>query len=117
MKRTTAGFLAITLLALLSTGAWAKGKGVLEGTLNMNTATAEELVQLPGIGKAKAEAIIAYRESHPFKAVSELAEVKGVGPKMMEKIQGFLTIDGVTTLRVVEPSARAEATPSPVASK
>src|SRR5579885_590792 len=70
------------------------GKKAPDHAVNVNSASAEELMQLPGIGKSKADAIIAYRQAHPFKSVSELTEVKGIGPKMLEKLQPSVTIDG-----------------------
>jgi competence ComEA-like helix-hairpin-helix protein len=57
--------------------------------IDMNTATAAQWVELPGIGKAKAEAIIAYREANgPFRRIEEIMNVKGIGPAIFEKIQG-----------------------------
>ncbi len=88
----------IGLLALLvSLNAAQAAKKDFQGTVNVNSASAEELMQLPGIGKSKADAIIAYRQAHPFKAISELTEVKGIGPKMLEKIQSHVSVDGGTT--------------------
>lgn len=89
----------ITLMALLAlVGStqmgFAAAKKNFTGILNINTASVEELTQLSGVGRSKAEAIVNYRQAHPFKAVSELAEVKGIGPKMLEKLQNHLTIDG-----------------------
>ncbi len=54
--------------------------------INLNKASASELTgSFKGIGKKKAESIIAYRESHQgFKSVEELAEVKGLGQRFME---------------------------------
>lgn len=95
MKKITY-WLAVAAIVLPLTGALAASKKSFDGVVNVNTASAEELIQLPGIGKAKAEAIIAYRQAHPFKAVSELVEVKGIGPKMLEKIQNQVTVDGQT---------------------
>jgi len=57
------------------------------GPVNINTANAESLaVNIKGVGKKKAEAIIAYRQSNgPFKAVEEIMKVKGIGKKLLEK--------------------------------
>ena len=61
--------------------------------VNINTATAEQLSQLDGIGKAKAEAIIAYRnEKGPFVEVAELTQVKGIGEKMLMKIESRVVV-------------------------
>lgn len=58
-----------------------------ETRLNLNEATATQLENLPGIGPSKAKAIIAYRDKHDgYRSVDELLEVKGIGPKMLEKL-------------------------------
>jgi len=64
------------------------------GPVNINTATAESLaVNIKGVGKKKAEAIIAYRQANgPFKSVEELAKVKGIGPKLLLKNRENLLI-------------------------
>ncbi|NCB56032.1 MAG: helix-hairpin-helix domain-containing protein [Gammaproteobacteria bacterium] len=52
--------------------------------INLNTATAEQLMTLKGVGKKKAQAIITYREQHNgFQRIEELDEVKGIGPKLL----------------------------------
>ncbi|HVF35925.1 MAG TPA: ComEA family DNA-binding protein [Candidatus Saccharimonadia bacterium] len=63
-------------------------------TVNVNTADAATIAtRLNGIGMAKAEAIVAYREAHgPFKSIDQLAEVKGVGLKTVEKNRAVLTL-------------------------
>lgn len=57
------------------------------GTLDLNTADAQTLQRdLSGIGKAKAEAIVAYREANgPFASVDELLEIKGIGNSLLER--------------------------------
>ena len=62
--------------------------------VNLNTADAATIAaKLNGIGMAKAEAIVAYREAHgPFKSVDQLAEVKGVGLKTVEKNRALLSV-------------------------
>lgn len=64
------------------------------GPVNINTATAENLAaNIKGVGKKKAEAIIAYREANgPFKSVEELAKVKGIGQKLLQKNRENLLI-------------------------
>ena len=72
----------------------------LEGQININTATAEQLVLLPGVGKKTADAIIEFRTKNGnFKAVDDIAKVKGIGPKKLEKIKGYLVLEGETTLK------------------
>ena len=58
----------------------------LAGPVNINTADAETLSEeLKGIGLAKAEAIVAYRDQNgPFSDVAELADVKGIGERTVE---------------------------------
>lgn len=57
-------------------------------TININTASIDELVSLPGIGEVKAKAIIEYREKNgSFKFAAELLNVSGIGEKTYEKIR------------------------------
>lgn len=98
MKRTI--LMALVAITLVSSFASAKTKEV-EGVVNLNTASVQELMLLPGIGKSKAEAIVAYRQSHPFKSSEELTEIKGIGPKMLQKLDTYLTVTGPSTIHVV----------------
>ncbi len=95
MKKPLMSLMALVLVVVSITAASAAQKAAFTGVVNVNTASAEELTQLPGIGKSKADAIVAYRQAHPFKAVTELTEVKGIGPKLLEKIQSHVTVNGV----------------------
>lgn len=57
-------------------------------SVDVNAASASELMQLKGVGPKKAAAIVSYREQNGrFKAVSDLANVKGIGTKMLAKIE------------------------------
>ena len=60
--------------------------------VNINTATVEELISLPGIGPATAAKIVEYREGHPFATVEEVLEVKGIGPAKYETIKSRITV-------------------------
>jgi competence protein ComEA len=66
---------------------------VTESLININTATAEELETLKGIGPAKAEAIVAYREQNgPFSSVDDLVNVTGIGEKTLANIRDKITV-------------------------
>ncbi|HFU76961.1 MAG TPA: helix-hairpin-helix domain-containing protein [Epsilonproteobacteria bacterium] len=57
----------------------------LLAVVDINTASIKELSTLKGLGASKAKAIVAYRKGHCFKSVDELANVKGIGKKTVEK--------------------------------
>jgi len=81
MKRL---ILTATFILLFVTSAFAK--------VNINTATAKELTELPGIGTAKATAIVSYRETNgPFSSPDDLKKVKGIGDKIYQQIQQEIT--------------------------
>ena len=61
--------------------------------VNLNTATAEELAQLPGVGEVIAARIVRHREvSGPFRSVDELLIVRGISRKKLEKLRPYVKV-------------------------
>lgn len=71
-------------------------------TVNLNTATKDDLDGVKGIGPAKAQSIIDYRKKNgPFKSVDELENVKGFGSKSVKKVRSELTVAGISPAKPV----------------
>jgi competence protein ComEA len=66
------------------------------GQVNINTADAQTLAtELKGVGEKKAQAIVDYRnENGPFKSITDLSSVKGIGDKLLEDNADLIIIDG-----------------------
>jgi len=63
------------------------------GTVNINRANLAQLQTLYGIGPTKAQEILKYRKAHgEFKSVDELVNVKGIGPKTLQKLKSHVSI-------------------------
>ena len=63
-------------------------------TININTASKEELMQLEGVGSAIAERIVEYREANgPFEAPEDIMNVKGIGESTYEKNKDRITVE------------------------
>jgi len=93
IRRVATG-LALVLTLLASTGlAVAAGKPAAQADkVNLNTATVEQLSELPGVGEHLAARIIEYRQkSGGFKSTQELMNVKGIGEQSFQKIESLLT--------------------------
>jgi competence ComEA-like helix-hairpin-helix protein len=95
-RKCAAAVLAIALLASL---AWlaplaAAQKKPPPEPLNINKATAAELTQLPGVGKATAEAVVAHREKHgPFRRLEELMIIRGISRARFRQIRPHIRLD------------------------
>lgn len=98
--------IVLTVLVGMAGGLSVHAAQAVSGQLNIATAQADEFALLPGIGPKKAEAIVAHRAEHPFQKVEDLIEVKGIGPKMFEKIKAYLTIEGESTLKAAPAQAK-----------
>lgn len=79
---------------LVGAPAPAPGAAPAQGALvNLNTATADQLDELPGIGPVLADRIVEWRTAHgPFAAVEQLREVSGIGARTYESIQALVTV-------------------------
>ena len=98
----------LTLLAavlMLAPGA-AANKKPPAAPVNLNTATSEELQEVPGIGPVTAEKILQMRKAYgPFKSVDDLLAIKGIGHKRLEKMRKYLTVGKLApTGKVAAPS-------------
>jgi competence protein ComEA len=88
------GILCGFVLAGGGRGALAAGAPAAEAShrVNINTASAAELAALPGIGPAKAQAIIEHRSQEPFATADDLRKVKGIGEKLYDRIKDQVTV-------------------------
>ena len=90
-KRLLVCFLAVALLVAFVPGLWAEEMQIEK--VNINKASAEELMQLKGIGPEYAERIIHYRETHgAFERVEDITNIPGIGPKTLEENKDRITL-------------------------
>ena len=92
LNRKLIGAVLLTLLIGLISVMNAEAADVKK--ININTASAEELAQLKGIGPSHAAKIVAYREKNgPFKMPQDLMQVSGIGQKTIEANQEFIIVE------------------------
>lgn len=115
-----AGLLLLLALSLLAWHAWSaqrwgcrpailEADALLSPSLDLNQADRVQLLQLPGVGESVAEGIEAYRaEHHSFRSVDELRQVKGIGPKLLEKLRPCVYVESPASDGEDPPPARVE---------
>jgi competence protein ComEA len=90
----------VNLAAILDDGQQIDVPGLVDtshisaGRVNINSASAEELDALPGIGPTTAQAIVDYRsENGPFEYIQDLQKVPGIGPATFAKISNLISVE------------------------
>ncbi|HEX9594012.1 MAG TPA: helix-hairpin-helix domain-containing protein [bacterium] len=97
MKQTLAFLIVVLVFGIVPAVGYGEPPASVQqmslAAININTAPAEELQELPGIGPVLAERVVQYRQEHgPFKNVDQIKEVKGVGEALFEKVKDRLTL-------------------------
>lgn len=75
--------------------------------LDLNQASVEELMRLPGIGRKRAETIVAMRQKRPFRRTMEIRRVKGVGKKSLHRLLPLITVGTARGGAPAKPPAAA----------
>jgi competence protein ComEA len=102
----------VAVLAIAAALAAGAQEPTAEGTVNINTASSEQLQLLPRVGPALAERIIEFRDSNgPFSKPEEVVAVRGIGERSLEQLLPYVTVNGKTTLttKVKVPRRKAAA--------
>jgi competence protein ComEA len=90
----------IILLGILTVdryqvGGQATSNSYEQNKIDLLTASVEELIQLPGIGPAKAQAIINYRQEKGFREIADIMNVSGIGEKTFSNIKDYIYLSEV----------------------
>jgi competence protein ComEA len=80
------------LAALLVAGMMTAATQAMAAAVDVNSASAAELEALPGIGAAKAAAIVEERQTRPFASVEDLERVRGIGPALVAELRPHITV-------------------------
>src|ERR1700676_755866 len=92
-------FSSLTFCCLLASAMVATAKKPPLKPVNINSATSEELQQVPGIGPVTADKILQMRKSYgAFKSVDDLLAIRGIGKKRLDKMRKYLTVSKPASL-------------------
>ncbi len=92
-RRLIVATLTVVVTCAFSMGLVHAAKSTPTGKVNLNSATAQQLTALPGVGEKLAARIVEYRQkSGGFKSPQELMNVKGIGEKNFQKLQQYLVV-------------------------
>lgn len=93
MQKLNFRIFAIAVLFFFSVGLPALGADDIP-KININTASADELISLKGVGEKKARTIIEFRENNgPFKQPEDIIKVPGIGPKTLEANKDCIVVE------------------------
>lgn len=85
-----------------------ESEALSEEKININNATQEELAQLKGVGEKLANRIIEYRDQHgPFEKIEDILKVKGLGEKFLEENHDRITV-GAEAMEEAMPDIHSE---------
>ncbi len=91
----------MVLFSVLFTLAIAEAAFAQKGVVNLNEASVDQIMLLPGVGRTTAERIIAFRKEYgSFKKIEDIMLVKGIGEKKFLSLKPYLAVEGATTLKV-----------------
>jgi competence ComEA-like helix-hairpin-helix protein len=109
-----ASFLLLLFLILCCVDAVLAKKKPPTHPINLNSASAAELQQVPGIGPSTADTILEMRKSYgAFKSVDDLLAIKGIGPKRLEKMRKYLTVGKAPPAKTAAAKPPAKSNPPP----
>lgn len=69
--------------------------------ININTASKEQLMTLPGVGSSRADEIIKYRSKNRFQSIEDIQNISGIGQKSFEKIKEKIIVDWNYTFNLI----------------
>ncbi len=113
MERSLRLATLVGVVVAVAMTAAAAGPAPAPGVVNVNTASAEQLALLPGVGPALAKRIVAFRtENGPFRSLDELVAVRGIGERSLGRMKPYVTLEGPTTLKEKVRLRRSRRQPS-----